>query len=249
MARVVVLSGDRGTQKGIPEIDRLLLGIQYAFADTVKLFLVDQRVRNVLAFAGIVGLKPLTSKMRNADGSQTAVSVWTSGIAMAWVNLVVGIIIPDGRWSVAVYVEAVTAMSMAVLLQALSGALSGLVSLQGYVEWHLSNVFARGMQSAGIDQLDVMIASGTILAVLYVAKVVMARRHAETAEKTSAVDTLVNIATLMVVNTTARALMDYIRNRAVVDSLSVIAATIVLAKAFVHIFSVMAKAGVFAMYF
>ena len=61
---------------------------------------------------------------------------------MAWINLLVAKIVPEGRWSISIHVETVAALGLALLLQALQAALPGLDSIVGYVEWHLSNVFS-----------------------------------------------------------------------------------------------------------
>lgn len=214
----------------IPELERLLFCVQYSFADTVALLMVDPRIQRVIAFMGFIGLKPLTDIMNRPSKSTSAVLV--SGVSMAWVNLVVQLIVPDGRWSMSVHMEVVATLGLATLIQALQGSLPGIAALQGYIEWHLSNVFAGGMERVHVNEWDIIIVSAISYVTLTGINTLIANEKAS--DPVATIQTLRNISTLMFVNTFARAVMNFIHSHALMDSVTVIVLVIVFGKAIVH---------------
>lgn len=78
---------------GSLEIERLLKSVQWIFADAIGLLVVDPNVRKYAAVVGIVLLPRLISWSAAAADSTTG--AWLQGVAMAWVNIIVAMFIPN----------------------------------------------------------------------------------------------------------------------------------------------------------
>lgn len=167
-------------------------------------------------------------------GPRDPQQVWFSGVAMAWVNITVQILVPSSRWSSSIIVETGTAAFFAVILQVLHHVVPELGSLQGYLEWHLSNIFYQASVDRGFSTFDIVVAASAALAAS-----TAVQRAAERAygDDTMAIKTVVNISALVIVNTVARGIMGYVQNNSAVDGLTVIVVTIVLVRAWFEIYS------------
>ena len=230
LARVVSVGG----MGNVAELDRLLFSIQFMFADTVALLLIDERIKYVVALVGLLALGKLSEYMSIELTQYKASRVWFSGIAMAWVNVTVQIIVPDTKWSTSVWIETGTAVALAVLLQVLHHIIPALSTLQGYIEWHLSNILYNAAIAEGARAFDVVLVSAMVLVLFRVLQKLAERAYGET---TLALHTVVNICTLIIVNTLVRWIMQYVTHHSVLDSLTVILVTIVLGRTVVEIFT------------
>lgn len=154
-----IASGSGGSS---PEMERIRSSIQYTYADASAALFTEPRVRWVLAVSGAVFMSPISrlSDPRQGQGLAAgkgshgaSVRDLVAGLAMTWVNIAVGFISAPtaalgpsaaaaGLGGVYGYtgIELATALSMAVLLQALHAATPGLEVVQGYVEWHIASV-------------------------------------------------------------------------------------------------------------
>lgn len=249
------------SNNNLPELERLLYSIQYLFADNVALLFQDHRIKRLIGFAGAVGIAKL-SEMANSSNNNNgsngdssdpndgdyflgAPHVWFSGIAMGWVNLSVQILIPDARWSTSPWIEMITALGAAVMLQAMQSVFNGVDILQGYLEWHLSVVLDRIAQAEGLDTLNVVVVCAAIIWILRPSPVTTLFQnqekdyvgHGTTIAKPS--KTLVNIATLLLVNTIAKSVMQYATDNSVADNITIIMIGIIFTRGAVKIYSSM----------
>lgn len=132
-----VISTFQGVKKrNIPELDRIISSIQFLYADAVSNVIIDDRIRTIIAFAGVVFITPIAhavalgSGITPSTGTVSSYRILMTGITMAWVNILVQIIIPDRIWSASTAIDFATALTMSLIIQAMKKSIPGLESIQ-----------------------------------------------------------------------------------------------------------------------
>lgn len=110
---------------------------------------------------------------------------------------------------------------MVVLFQGLGGIFIGVSYIQGYIEWHLSNVVTRAATAEGITDFEVIIVAG-ISKCLFTGIAGF--------DTVSAARTLSNISSIVMANTFVRSFMVYMLTSSLVDCPVVIMTFLVFAK-------------------
>ena len=214
-----------GEEGRVPEMERLLSMVQFMFADVIGDMIFDDRIRLMLAFMGVCGLKALTGFLSHQN-IHTASGLWLGSVGMTWVNIITDIILPDTAWSISPVVEVVAVLSFGIMMQSLHKVLPGVETLTSYVEWHLANVISNGMKSVGFGSFEVIM-TGYVL--FLAASVVRGFDNGAPAS------TLYNIAAIVVVNNVALAVMAFISTQYANDLITVVVVTIIFAQVAIQI--------------
>lgn len=195
-------------------MDNILSGVKYAFADSASGMILDSRIKHMLAFAGVVFLDRLSNAScdDSSDTDYSPTSFLKSGIAMAWVNLVVELVLPRGDSGAYSSVLQITAALCAALLissmrRGGKGGGSGVSTIHGYLEWNVSNIVVgvlRAMPSGsgmgrGVGYVDTLVMGTTLYLLSGVCAGILFRR---TSEAGGAMTTISDIFTLVLVNGT-----------------------------------------------
>jgi hypothetical protein len=103
---LVSLAGAMTGATSSPELDRIRYSIQYTYADAAAALFTDPRIRWVVGVSGLVFVSPISGLSSQKDppaatrsAYQSAVHTWVAGVAMAWVNIAVGLLSPSGSSS------------------------------------------------------------------------------------------------------------------------------------------------------
>ena len=116
-------------------MDRIIFSIQFLYADTVSNVIIDDRIRTIVAFAGVVFITPIAhavalGSVTPSTGTVSSYRMLMTGITMALVNILVQIIIPDRVWSASAAIDFSTALTMALIIQAMKTSIPGLEAIQ-----------------------------------------------------------------------------------------------------------------------
>lgn len=87
----------------------------------------------------------------------SSLSFWLSSMAMAWVNLIVQMVVPEKKIILSSGAEIITSLTMAMTLRSLQELAPGLAYLQGYVQWHISNSIMDTMREQGWTYLETLV--------------------------------------------------------------------------------------------
>lgn len=256
VALVAASVASRVTSSRSPELARIQYSLQYTYADAVAGLLVDPRVRWVAAVAGaaLVVARPSApnppptpppGRPRQAEYWRHAAGVWLEGVAMAWVNVVVGLIAgPGGISSLA---ETVPLLSAACLIQAAHEAVPSLEPVQGYVEWNVATIIIGAIGLPSVGDYVAMLAAGSLGA--FIVRSLVPRALVAPPAKPpppppgplaggggarggarAPGEVLVGVGTLVLVNGSAQWLMQAISLASPVDTLVVVGVAIVLTR-------------------
>lgn len=110
---------------------------------------------------------------------------------------------------------------MVVLFQGLGDIFIGVSYIQGYIEWHLSNVVTRAATAEGITDFEVILVAG-ISKCLFTGTAGF--------DTVSAARTLSNISSIVMADTVVRLIMGYMLASSLVDWPIVIMTFLVVAK-------------------
>lgn len=233
----------------LAELDRMLLSIQYMFADIVSGLFHDSSIKRILAFIGMVSLSKLVeytrgnSNQSGADQSDTkynASQIWFSAIFMAWVNISMQLIIPQLQWSstVSVVLEIITGVSVVLLGGALKTIVPGVQSLHGYLEWNLSNIIAGAAIAQGTTFFEIILASGISIWFFSFFGAIINYLFGKSLTGS---DVLVSISTIILVNNSVQLVISYIKSSTSIDQITVIFITIIMGRAIMEIISLAHK--------
>jgi hypothetical protein len=204
------------------EIHHLVYGVQYIFADALGSIVRDSGLQKLVALTGLLNISFITDHA-DVGGAYSAMNIYVHGIYMAWIDIVVGAVVPSGEWSSSKEMDVIAAISLSLLLQMLTSIIPGLSNLQGYIEWRVAIVIADTMNHAIISRLEVIFLSSLLLALLTTAK-----KYTFTASThVSIMTTIVDVFTIVWITTTSSYVLDTLVILAATDiiTVSVIAIT------------------------
>jgi hypothetical protein len=182
------------------EVQQLVYGVQYIFADTMGSIIADSGLETLIAIVGFLNL-PLVND-DNSNGYQ-AFHIYIGGLRMAWVNIMVGIIVPNREWASSQELDVVIALSLSMLFQIVGTIVEGLSSMQGYIEWRIALAIIACMEAHQTYGLDAILATSIILSVLLGVNSFYTQH-----EGVSVLNTLVSVGTLVWVCTSSRFVID-----------------------------------------
>jgi hypothetical protein len=237
-----------------PELEKIMYSLQFMFADSIVPLVQDYRLKryfpdspmccilslyvlttpfeciSTLCVAGFMLLGPITKSMQ--DDVHTPYKVFCSGLAMGWVNIMVQTLIPQITSIGFGLSQMVAALSLACLLQSVRTVLPGMGTLQGYVEWHISNIIQKVAEVNGVGSLDLVVTCCVLL--LY-----LPRKSASDSLKSSigVSDTLVNIMGIVAINTTATRLIHVVLKQTSFDIFSALIMLLLFMQAVVGFYS------------
>jgi hypothetical protein len=179
------------------ELDKLLYSLQTIFADMFVDIINDPDVLKIITFIGFV-LPSILSYMMNFPRNNIF-GILFGALGMAWVNILVTVIVPTSQWSSSTIINAGTALALAAILYAFTPIFPGLRVLQGYFEWNISNIIIEETSNDGMTAVETILVSSIVLVISNFLNTLS--KHTDT--KISALDTISNIMTIVILSTTA----------------------------------------------
>lgn len=82
VSQIITNDTTKSCVNSAPELDRLLLSVQWLFADTVAYIFIDKDVQWDVSVIGLIGIVKLSEFIHM--GTNTAAHIWLGGVSMAW---------------------------------------------------------------------------------------------------------------------------------------------------------------------
>jgi hypothetical protein len=187
--------------KSSNELDKLLYSLQTIFADMFTDVVNDSEILKIITFIGFV-LPSILSYMMNFPRNNIF-GVLFGALAMAWINILVTVIVPTSQWSSSTVINAGTALALAAILYAFIPIFPGLRVLQGYFEWNISNIITEEAGNDGMTDIEKILIGSIVL----IASILLNRLSKHTNTEFSALNTIGNIMTIVILNTAANMCM------------------------------------------
>jgi hypothetical protein len=187
------------------EINRLVYGVQFIFAGTIGGIVNSSGLHKLAALTGLLNISLVSHNSINT-GEYTAIKIYTRGIYMAWVDIVVNSVVPAGEWSSSKEIDVIVALSLSMILQTLTVVIPGLENLQGYIEWRVATVVLQTLATSTIKRFELILLCSILLVIFTIAKSYMPKIK----KGVSIMDTLTDIFTLAWVSATSSYALDLI---------------------------------------
>lgn len=220
--------GDRRLNLVVPEIDRIIYGVQYMFADTVGGLFTDPVIQRSVVFLGILGVQRI-AQYSQGEG-RTTPEMFLHSLAMAWTNVVVQWCVTQNSSPNSVLLDLVTTITLALVIQMVCLWLPGASVLRGYVEWHISSVLMVMLRFNAADPADVMILSLSVMSFFWVCQ-----SYAGGQGKHPGYDMVYSTFALVLSNSSVRWGVRFMSHFGGMHNTTAVLATIVLSKGALHV--------------
>jgi hypothetical protein len=87
------------------------------FADTLGGLIVDREMIRIVAMVGLIGISTIVSRLDPGDGNQDAFHLWIGGVAMAWVNIIVSLLVPEVQGNTSPFTDIMGAAALLLGMQ------------------------------------------------------------------------------------------------------------------------------------
>jgi hypothetical protein len=185
------------------EVNRLVYGVQFIFAGTIGGIVNNSGLQKLVALTGLLNISLVTHHSIDT-GEYTAIKIYTRGIYMAWVDIIVNAVVPAGEWSSSKEIDVIVALSLSMILQTLTVVIPGLENLQGYIEWRVATVVLQTLATSAIKRVELILLCSILLATFTFARSYMPKMQ----KGVSIMDTLVDIFTIAWVSVVSSYVLD-----------------------------------------
>lgn len=225
----ILRGGNRPVSSVVPEIDRIVYGVQYMFADAVGGLFTDPVLQRNIVFLGMLGLQRIAQYSR-AEGTTTP-GMFLHALAMAWTNVVVQWCVTENSSPGGVLTDLVATVCLALVIQMVCSWLPGAAVLRGYVEWHLSSVLMAMFQFNAADPTDVIVLSLSVMTFFWVCQAYTAAGAAGH----PGYDMVYSTFALVLSNSSVRWGVRFMSRFGGMHNTTAVLATIVLSKGMIHV--------------